>query len=158
MPTLEEELIADDTAAELEALAFEEAAALELAKDELADLLFEPLDVVVLPLAADVVEEDVVVGLEVGVVELARIGLVVWKVEVLMAVSPALDAVEAERCVAALATELAFCVAELATARAAAVGILASTCTQTWGFSWSDKRRSGLCPLLQSLLLHLLPL
>ena len=73
----------------------------------------------------------------------------------IIAVSPAVDA---ERCVAALATELALCVAELATARAAAVGILASTCTQTWGVSWPDKWRSGLCPLLQSSLPHLLPL
>ena len=45
MPTLEEEFIADDTAAELEARLFEEVAAMELADDELADLLLWPLDV-----------------------------------------------------------------------------------------------------------------
>ncbi len=85
-------------------------------------------------------------------------GLVIWKVEVIVAVLPAVDPAEAECCVAALATELAFCVAELATARAAAVGILAPTWTRTWGISWPDKWRSGLCPLLQSSLPHLLPL
>lgn len=103
MPILDEELKADDTASEVEALDFEEAAAMELANDELADPLLGPLDVVVLPLAVDVVREDLVVGPEVGVAELA--------------------AVDAERCVAALATELAFCVAELATARAAEVAL-----------------------------------
>ena len=79
MPILDEELKADDTAAEVEALDFEEAAATELANDELADLLLGllgPLDVVVLPLAVDVVREDLVVGPEVGVVELARTVLV----------------------------------------------------------------------------------
>ena len=121
MPTLEEELIADDTAAELEARLVEEAAATELADEELADLLLRSLDVVVLPLAVDVVGEDVVVGLEFGVAELAGTGLVVYKLEVVIAVSPAVDAAEAECCIAALATELAFWVAELATARAAAV-------------------------------------
>ena len=77
MPTLEEEFIADDTAAELEARLFEEVAAMELADDELADLLLWPLDVVVFPLAVDAVGEDVVVGLEVGIAELARTVLVV---------------------------------------------------------------------------------
>ena len=72
--------------------------------------------------------------------------------------SPVVESAEAERCVAALATELACCVAELATARAAAVGILAPSWTWTWGGSWTDKQRSGLCPLLQSSLPHLLPL
>ena len=125
MPTLEEVFVADDTAAELEARLVEEVAAMELADDELADLLVWPLDVVVLPLVVDVIGEDVVVGLEVGVAELARPVLVVEKVEVVIAISPVVESAEGERCVAALATELAFCVAELATARAAAVGILA---------------------------------
>ena len=77
MPTLEEELIADDTAAELEALLFEEAADVELAREELADSLLWPLDVVVLPLAVGVVGEDVVVGPGLGVAELAGTELVV---------------------------------------------------------------------------------
>ena len=139
MPTLEEELRADDTAAELEAWLFEEADAMELAEKELADLLLGPLDVVVLPLAVDVVGEDVVVGPELGAVELAGTGLVIYKVEVVIAVSPAVDAAEAECCDAALATELAFSVAELATARAAAVGVLAPSWTRAWGVSWPDK-------------------
>ena len=75
-----------------------------------------------------------------------------------IAISPVVESAEAERCVAALATELAFCVAELATARPAAAGILAPRWTRTWGVSWTDKRHSGLCPLLQSSLPHLLPL
>ena len=158
MPTLEEELRADETAAELEARLFVEADAMELAEEELADSLLGPLDVVVLPLAVNIVGEDVVVGLEFGAVELAGTGLVVYKAEVVRAVSPAVGAAEAEFCDAARATELASCVAELATARAAAVGILASNWTWTWGVSWPDKWRSGLCPLLQSLLPHLLPL
>ena len=77
MPTLEEEFIADDTAAELEARLFEEVAATELANDELADLPLWPLDVVVLPLAVDAVGEDVVLGPEVKVAELTRTALVV---------------------------------------------------------------------------------
>ena len=122
MPTLEEELRADDTAADWEALLFEEAAAVELAEEELADLLRVPLDVVVLSLAVNVVGDDVVVGVEFGIVELPRTDLVMYEARVVVAISPAVDAAETECCVAALATELAFCVAELAAARAAAVG------------------------------------
>lgn len=73
MPTLEEELGADDTAADSEARLFEEAAAAE----ELADL---PRVVVVLSLAVNVVG-DVVVGLEFGVEELPGMGLVISKIE-----------------------------------------------------------------------------
>ena len=77
MPTLEEELGADDTAADSEARLFEEAAAAE----ELADLLRVPLDVVVVSLAVNVVGDDVVVGLEFGVIELPGMGLVIFKIE-----------------------------------------------------------------------------
>ena len=122
MPTLEEELRADDTAADSEARLFEEAAAVELAKEELADLLRVPLEVVVLSPAVNVVGDDVVVGVGFGIVELPGAGLVIYTAGVVIAISPAVDAAEIERCVAALATELAFCVAELAAARAAAVG------------------------------------
>lgn len=111
MPTLEEELRADDTAADSEARLFEEAAAVELAEEELADLLCVPLDGVVLSLAVNAVGDDVVVGLEFGVIELPGTALVIYKAEAVIAISPAADA-----------TELAFCVAELAAARAAAVG------------------------------------
>lgn len=111
MPILEEELRADDTAADSEARLFEEAAAVELAEEELADLLCVPLDGVVLSLAVNAVGDDVVVGLEFGVIELPGTALVIYKAEVVIAISPAADA-----------TELAFCVAELAAARAAAVG------------------------------------
>ena len=77
MPTLEEELKADDTAADSEARLFGEAAAVE----ELADSLRVPLDVVVVSLAVNVVEGDVIVGLEFDVIELPRLGLVIFKIE-----------------------------------------------------------------------------
>ena len=99
MPTLEEEVRADDTAADSEARLFEEAAAVELAEAELADLLRVPL-----------------------IVELPGMGLVMYKAGVVVSISPVADAAEFECCIAALAIELAFCVAELAAARAAAVG------------------------------------
>ena len=75
MPTLEEELRADDTAADSEARLFEEVAAAELAKEELADLLRVPLDMVISSLAVNVVGDDVVVGLEFIVIELPGTGL-----------------------------------------------------------------------------------
>lgn len=74
MPTLEEELRADDTAADSEARLFDEATAAEL-----ADLLRVPPDVVVSPLAVNVVGDDVVVGLDFGIIELPETELVIYR-------------------------------------------------------------------------------
>ena len=92
MPILEEELRADDTAAELAGLLVAAAAA-GLAEEELAEVPLEPL----------------VVG-----------ELVVAEVAVVASVLPAVAAMESALMVAALATELACTVAELASARACA--------------------------------------